>query len=175
MYLTSLVISLTVNAVVTGLIVFRILKVYWEVRSAFKGRTLRVGGSEAKVRSIIFIMIESGMAMFTIQFIRVVLSILDSNNISNGLIVITSINDMFNVITRSVISYLLRLFLLGNTPTVILIRVSMGFSFYDEKSMSETVESLRFGSHTNENSISETGVIDIGGTRLSIQHCDSTR
>ena len=47
--LTSLVISLTVNAVVTGSIVFSILKVYWEVRSTFKGRTLRVGGSQAKV------------------------------------------------------------------------------------------------------------------------------
>ena len=35
----------------------------------------------------------------------------------------------------------------------------MGLSFYDEKSMEETVESLHFASH-NENPISETGNID---------------
>ena len=35
----------------------------------------------------------------------------------------------------------------------------MGLSFYDEKSMEETIESLHFASH-NENSILETGNTD---------------
>jgi hypothetical protein len=93
--LTSVVISLTVNAVVTGLIVLRILKVYWEVRSTSKGQALGVGGSEAKVRSIIFIMIESGMAMFAIQLIRVVLTVVKRYD---ALIIILEIIEMVNVI-----------------------------------------------------------------------------
>ena len=93
--LTSVVISLTVNAVVTGLIVLRILKVYWEVRSTYKGQALRAGGAEAKIRSIIFIMIESGMAMFAIQLIRVVLTVLKR---VDALIIILNIIEMVNVI-----------------------------------------------------------------------------
>ena len=97
---TSLVISLTVNAVVTGLIVLRILKLSRELVPTFGDRTLSIGRTEAKVRSIIFIMIESGMAMFAIQLIRVVLSILNVEAVK----LVIAINQMFNVIIRSVIS-----------------------------------------------------------------------
>jgi hypothetical protein len=105
--------SLTVNAVVTGLIVLRILKVYLEVKSAFEDRTLDVGGGNVKLRSIVFIIIESGVVMFAIQFIRLVLTILNLD----ALEIIISINQMFNVIIRSVISIftLLNLFLGNNT------------------------------------------------------------
>ena len=73
---TSLAISLTVNVVVTGLIVLRIVKVYWEVRPTPEDRDLGIGGGNGRLRSIIFIIIESGMAMFSIQLVRAVLYIL---------------------------------------------------------------------------------------------------
>jgi hypothetical protein len=63
--LTSLTASMTVNALVTGLIVFRIFKVFREVKDVTGGR---------KIRSIIFIIIESGMALFAIQLGRVVIA-----------------------------------------------------------------------------------------------------
>ena len=97
MTLTSLAISLIVNAVVTGLIVLRILMVYWEVSPTIKGQTLDV-----RIRSIIFIMIESGMVMFTIQLIRFVFTIL----LLDALHVIVGTHQMLNVIIRSVVSTL---------------------------------------------------------------------
>jgi hypothetical protein len=66
--LTSLTASMIVNALVTGLIVFRIFRVFrhlHEVKSVnTSGETsLRITGGK-KLRSIIFIIIESGMALF---------------------------------------------------------------------------------------------------------------
>jgi hypothetical protein len=104
MVATSLSISLTVNTIVTGLIVLRILKVYWKGRSAFD-QTLGVGRDHLKLRSIIFIIIESGMAMFSIQLIRVVLTILELD----ATYFIMGIHQMFNVIIRSVLFYHLTL------------------------------------------------------------------
>ena len=68
--MTSLAISLTVNALVTGLIVFKIFKVYWETRPTPEERTWDVGAN-SKLRSIIFLIIVSGMAMLTVQLIRI--------------------------------------------------------------------------------------------------------
>ena len=100
---TILSISLTVNAVVTGLTVLRIVKVYWEVRAVrptSEHRDLGVGGGNGKLRSIIFIIIESGMAMFTIQLVRVVINILKSDAAY-----LIGISQMFNVIIRSVVLF----------------------------------------------------------------------
>ena len=111
--MTGLGISLTVNAAVTALIVLRILKVYKEFKLTFEHRTLCNGGpAEAKLRSIMLIIIESGMAMLTIQLIRVVLIVLQNN----ALFISVRINQIFNVIIQSLIIstfILLRLFL-GN-------------------------------------------------------------
>ena len=63
--LTSLIMSMTVNALVTGLIVSRIFKVFREVN--------RVTG-ETKLHSVAFIIIESGMALIAIQLARVVIT-----------------------------------------------------------------------------------------------------
>jgi len=67
--LTGLTASMTVNALVTGLIVFRIFKVFREVRSVttLDETSLGVTGGK-KLQSIIFIIIESGVALFAIQF-----------------------------------------------------------------------------------------------------------
>ena len=76
--LTGFIVSMVVNALVTGLIVFKILKVFLEVKATSVERTLgslsSTGGP--KLRHIIFIIIESGMALFSIQLARVVITIL---------------------------------------------------------------------------------------------------
>jgi hypothetical protein len=100
--LTSLGFSLIVNAIVMGLIVFRILKVYWKIGPNVNDQTLPIGGAKGKFWSIIFIIIESGMAMFTVQLIRVVLTILNID----ALYYIIGIHQMFNVIIRSIGSIL---------------------------------------------------------------------
>ena len=74
---TGLAASMVVNALVTGLIVFKILKVFLEVRAATSGERMlgslsSTGGP--KLQHIIFIIIESGMALFAVQLVRVVIS-----------------------------------------------------------------------------------------------------
>ena len=98
---TSLAISLTVNAVVTGLIVLRIVKVYWEVWPTPEDQDLSVGGGNGRLWSIIFIIIELGMAMFSIQLVRVVLYILSLD----AVYLLICINQMFFVIIQSVILF----------------------------------------------------------------------
>ena len=63
---------MAVNALVTGMIVFRILKVTVGVQPTSVEQTLGSSGGN-KFRHIIFIIIESGMALFAIQLVRVVL------------------------------------------------------------------------------------------------------
>lgn len=60
-----------VDALATGLIVFKIFKVYWEAKTSY-GRTCNTTGG-SKLRSIIFILIESGIALFSIQLAMLVL------------------------------------------------------------------------------------------------------
>ena len=110
---TSLILSLAVNTLVTGLIVFKILKVFLEIKAAelesveltSEGSSESTGG-DAKYRHIIFVIIESGMALFTIQLIRLLfcyyLPMQPTPNFINILIVI---NQMFNVIISSVYFY----------------------------------------------------------------------
>ena len=68
---------MVVNALVTGLIVFKILKVFLEVNKATSvDRTLGSLSSTPgpKLRHIIFIITESGMALFVIQLVRVAIT-----------------------------------------------------------------------------------------------------
>jgi len=102
---------MAVNALVTGLIVFRILKVFSEVRAA-QARTSveRSLGSTGctKFRHIMFILIESGMALFVIQLVRVVLGTLAGTPCiqwtplgpPNTAEFVIGINQMFNVIIK---------------------------------------------------------------------------
>ena len=70
-FITGLAASMAVNALVTGMIVFRILKATG-VKPTSVERTL--GSTEGnKFRHIMFIIIESGMALFAIQLVRFVL------------------------------------------------------------------------------------------------------
>ena len=109
---------MVVNALVTGLIVFKILKVFLEIKPTSVEQTLgslsSTGGP--KLRHIIFLIIESGMALFAIQLVRVVISrVIQSQAGQTPLGLQTALNftivthEMFNVIIRSV-HFLLLLF-----------------------------------------------------------------
>ena len=71
MFTTGLAASMAVNALVTGMIVIRILKATG-IKPTSVERIL--GSTEGnKFRHIMFIIIESAMALFTIQLVRIVL------------------------------------------------------------------------------------------------------
>ena len=101
---TSFTLSMAVNAMMTTLIVLKILQVLLEVKPTLVERTLgtrATGGT--KLQPVIFIIIESGMALFAIQLVRVVLSCLPlqfSTILAFSLTI--GINQMFNVIILSV-------------------------------------------------------------------------
>ena len=102
--LTGLTLSMTVNALVTGLIVLRIFKVFQEVKTGtLDDQTLgTTGGSTLK--RVIFVLIESGMALFSIQFARLVVTILTTDTAFAAYYIIVGIHEMLNVIIRSVIA-----------------------------------------------------------------------
>ena len=106
--MTGLATSMAVNTLVTGMIVFRILKVTAGVKPTSIERSLgSTGGSN--FRHIMFVIIESGMALFVIQLIRVVLAMLvvypvrtmpgkDFFIIATVEDIVIAINQMLNVI-----------------------------------------------------------------------------
>ena len=105
--LTSLTASMTVNALATGLIVFRIVKVFREVKGNTTSEEKSVGVTGGtKLRSIIFVIVESGMALFAIQLGRVVLaallSVSTNRNVAAAYNIIIGIHEMLNVIGSSV-------------------------------------------------------------------------
>ena len=104
----GIALSMTVNALVTGLIVFRVFKVFQQVKiSTVDNQMLGVTG-ESTLQRVIFIIIESGMALFSIQLARLVVTAMttDSDASNGAYIFITSIHEMLNVIIRSVIATL---------------------------------------------------------------------
>ena len=108
---TGLTLSMTMNALVTGLIVFRIFRVYREVKDCNgDDRILGGTGGSTLLRRIIFILIESGMALFSIQLARLLVSIVilftDPNVPHPAFLLIIGIHEMLNVIIRSVIAVL---------------------------------------------------------------------
>ena len=111
--LTSLVASMTVNALVTGLIVFRIFRVFGEVGK--RVTTLEDKSSDSthgnKLRSVPFIIIESGIVLFAIQLARVAIEVgLTTGPETDAALYafefIAAIHTMVNVIISSVIATL---------------------------------------------------------------------
>ena len=101
---TSLGVSMAVNALVTGLIVFKILRVFLEVQPVLDELTLNSTGG-TKLRHVVFVIIESGMALFAIQAIRLVFSSLplsEPESVVNAFGYIIGIHEMLNVIIRSI-------------------------------------------------------------------------
>ena len=112
MALAGLASSMTVNILVTGLIVFKILKVSLEVKATSVEKTLGSTGG-TKLRNIIFIIIESGMALFAIQLVRLVLSSLRLLGLSFtpiALNFVIAIHEMLNVIIPFIFCVLLTTF-----------------------------------------------------------------
>ena len=105
---------MAVNALMTGMIVFKILKTTG-VEPTSVERTL--GSTEGnKFRHIIFIIIESGMALFAIQLVRIVLAViaLPAERPGGPILqaaydLVAAINQMLNVIIIRT-SFLLLLF-----------------------------------------------------------------
>ena len=98
MGLTALISSIAVNALVTGLIVFRILKVFMEVKAATTSIDRTLGSTRSNpLQHILFVIIESGMALFAIQLVRFVLYLVPSVHL-NAIDLIIGINEVFNVI-----------------------------------------------------------------------------
>ena len=104
--LSGITLSLTVNALVTGLIVFRIFKVFREIKATSDDQVLGAAGGN-KLRRIIFILIESGMALFSIQLSRLVVTIpVGTTAAYRAISVIVGVHEMLNVIiTMNLVSY----------------------------------------------------------------------
>jgi hypothetical protein len=105
--LTGLTTSMALNALVTGLIIFKIVNVFLELKPTSVERTMgslsSTGGS--KLRHIIFIIIESGMVLFAIQLVRIVLTALVAQTgyigftgPEVGMKLVTGIHQILNVI-----------------------------------------------------------------------------
>jgi hypothetical protein len=104
--LAGLTASMTVNALVTGLIVFRIFNVFREVRSVTTSDETSLGVTGGrKLRSVIFIIIESGMALFAIQLARLVFTLPELSTTAevDTYSLIYGVHEMLNVIMRSII------------------------------------------------------------------------
>ena len=104
MIIISFATTITVNAMVTGLIVFKILRAFLEYKPPTVEQTLGSVSSveDTKLRHVIFVIIESGMALFAIQLLRFVLfeQPEDSELATIIYILIIGINQMLNVIIR---------------------------------------------------------------------------
>ena len=99
---TALAATMALNTLVTGLIVFKILKVFLKVK--------RLLGSSAAGRHdyqhIAFIIIESGMALFATHLVRIVLTSMSlrpsvPNSFDIGFDFIIPVHQMINVIISS--------------------------------------------------------------------------
>ena len=148
---------MTVNTLVTGMMVFRFLKVMGFKPTSVEQTLGSAGGN--KFRHIMFIIIECGMALFAIQMVRVVLvfvpvsaeqlpflqAAIDFVIVINQMLV----NVIIITITRSSFVFLI-IFTLGIAPTIILVRVQMRLSFDDEESFKEAIESLCFNNPSSD-------------------------
>ena len=103
---------MVVNALVTGLIVFKILKVLLEVEATSIGQTLSSLSSTGgiKLRQIIFMIIESGMALLAIQLVRVVITCVQTGpTVTMGLAfswdLVITFHQVLNVIITLICSF----------------------------------------------------------------------
>jgi hypothetical protein len=92
---TSYALSMAVNTLVTSLIVFKILKVFLNVKPTSVEQRLGSTGDSTKLQNVIFIIIESGMALFVIQLVRIVAPYVSLP--SKTINFVTVFNQMFNV------------------------------------------------------------------------------
>ena len=101
--IVGITLSMAVNALATGLIVIRIFKVFQEVKTANADDQNSGVTGENTLRRVIFIIIESGMALFSIQLTRLVVGVVVSlvatdASYYNAYLLIVCIHEMLNVI-----------------------------------------------------------------------------
>ena len=105
--LTGVALSMTMNALVTGLIVFRIFKVFQEVKTCTADNQFLGVTSGSTLRRIMFILVESGAALFSIQLARLVVTVnFGTDTYRDAYYLIASIHEILTVIIRSVITTL---------------------------------------------------------------------
>jgi hypothetical protein len=102
---------MAVNALVTGLIVFRIIRVFLEIRAVTTSVERTLGTTRGtNFQHVIFIIIESGMALFAVQVGRVVLYDINVPVLSADFIFVydlfVAVNEIFIVIIGAVHFYL---------------------------------------------------------------------
>ena len=108
---TGLGASMCVNALVTGLIVFRIFKVLQQVKLSIPDQqNLGVTGGR-KLYSIISVIIESGMILFSIQLARFVVTVVQTDAADDAFQIIVCVHEILNVIIRFSYIYFLLLIL----------------------------------------------------------------
>ena len=94
---------MTVNALVTGLIIFRILKGLKDVQaSSVQNLSFNVGRAP---RAVIFILFASGIVLFSLQLTRLLLTFVATDAGDDAFELIAGIQQMLNVIIRLAISY----------------------------------------------------------------------
>ena len=101
--IVGITLSMAVNALATGLMVIRIFKVFQEVKTANADDQNSGVTGENTLRRVIFIIIESGMALFSIQLTRLVVGVVVSlvttdASYYNAYLLIVCIHEMLNVI-----------------------------------------------------------------------------
>ena len=102
---TALAMSMIVNAVATSLVVFKIFKVFRAAKPTPEERISDVTRGSS-LRPLMFVLIESGMLLFSIQLVRLVVgSVSAPTDVVDSYAVTASIHQMLNVIIRSNISY----------------------------------------------------------------------
>ena len=99
----GIALSMIVNALVTGLIVFRIFRVFQEVKTGTADDQMLGVTGRSTLQRVIFILIESNMALFSMQLARLVANTMLTNSGQTTLDLIISIHRMLNVIIGSVI------------------------------------------------------------------------
>ena len=103
----SIVVTMAVNAFVTGLIVLKIFKVFAKVEPTSDEKTLGATRHGSKLLPIMFVLIESGMVLFAIQIVRVVLTIVPNEPADVGFHLTIGIHEMLNVIITFVVATVL--------------------------------------------------------------------
>ena len=168
---------MAVNALMTGLIIFKIVKVFLEVNPILVQLTLD-STRGTKLRHVIFVIIESGMTLFAIQVIRIVFLILPMEWTVDANYYVIAINQMFNVIMRSVRFYFFCFtdnIYQGIAPTIILVRVSMRLSFDDTESFKEAAGSLGFNNPSSDPNTSSSSMPPQLGSQGSEISTDQSR
>ena len=98
--------SMSVNALVTGLIAFRIFKVFQQVKVSSVSNLALKEAPGSTLGNVLFMIIESGMILFSIQLVRLVVFSIQTPAY-NGFLLVAPIHVMLNVSIRSVITTIL--------------------------------------------------------------------